>query len=71
VAGPVNVTVTVDGVKLPPQPVRESAFELAFELPAEAVGKSAVAVAVEVSRTFAPPSDPRELGLAFGTFEVR
>jgi len=26
---------------------------------------------VEVSRTFRPPSDNRELGLAFGSFEVR
>jgi hypothetical protein len=28
-------------------------------------------IAVEVSRTFIPPGDPRQLGLAFGVFEVR
>jgi hypothetical protein len=28
-------------------------------------------VTVEVGRTFRPASDPRELGLVFGAFEVR
>jgi len=69
--GPVSLTVTVQGTVLPPQPIRESGFELAFALPASATGKPALSIAVEVSRTFTPPSDPRELGLAFGVFEVR
>ena len=69
--GPLSVTLTVDGVPLPAQPVRESGFELSFALPPAAVGKPALQLAVEVSRTFVPPSDPRELGLAFGVFEVR
>jgi hypothetical protein len=69
--GPVSVTVSVDGTALAAQAIRESGFELAFALPAAAAGKAAILVTVEVSRTFTPPSDPRELGLAFGVFEVR
>lgn len=70
-AGPMIVTVAVDGVPLPPQAIRESGFDLAFELPPAAVGKPAMAVTVEASRTFSAPTDPRELALAFGTFEVK
>jgi hypothetical protein len=70
-AGPLGVTVTVDGVKLAPAQVRTSAFELAFALPAEAVGKPEMVVAVEASRSVTPPEDGRELALAFGTFEIR
>jgi hypothetical protein len=35
------------------------------------VGKNEIQIAVEVGRTFRPASDPRDLGLIFGTFEVR
>ena len=70
-AGPVTVTVAVEGGALPPQTIRSSGFELAFPLPASLAGKPVLQVAVEVSRTFRPPADPRELGLAFGSFEVR
>jgi len=40
-------------------------------LPAAVVGRPEMQVGVEVSRTFVPPGDLRELGLAFGVFEVR
>jgi hypothetical protein len=69
--GVVEVTITVDGAPLPPQTVRPGPFEAAFPLPDSVVGKSEMLVAVEVSRTFRPPEDPRELGLSFGVFEVR
>jgi hypothetical protein len=70
-AGPVDVTVTVDGVTLPGQTVRPGPFEAAFPLPDSVVGKPEMLVAVEVNRTFKPPGDIRELGLSFGVFEVR
>ena len=69
--GVVEVTVTVDGAPLPPQTVRPGPFEAVFPLPDSEVGKSEMLVAVEVSRTFRPAEDPRELGLSFGVFEVR
>jgi hypothetical protein len=72
-AGPLTVKVTVDGVELPPAAIRpgENAFDLAFPLPPQAAGRAEMLVAVEVGRTIRPASDPRDLGLAFGVFEVR
>jgi hypothetical protein len=70
-SGAVEVTVTVDGAPLAPQTVRPGQFEAAFPLPDSVVGKSEMLVAVEVSRTFRPPGDGRDLGLSFGVFEVR
>jgi hypothetical protein len=69
--GVVEVTITVDGAALPPQTVRPGPFGAAFPLPDSVVGKHEMLVAVEVSRTFRPPEDGRELGLSFGVFEVR
>jgi hypothetical protein len=60
-------------VKLAPAAIRpgDNAFELSFTLPDSVVGKPEMRVTVEVGRTFRPASDPRELGLVFGAFEVR
>jgi hypothetical protein len=71
--GPLPVTVTVDGAPLPATAIRpgENAFELVFALPDSAVGKAEMRVTVEVGRIFRPASDPRDLGLVFGAFEVR
>jgi hypothetical protein len=70
--GPVNVTVTVDGSALAVVPIPGGgSFELAFPLPAAARGKPEMAVTVEVSRTFHAGTDIRDLGLAFGEFEVK
>jgi len=46
-------------------------FALSFPLPASLVGQSSIELAIEVSRTFHAPNDLRELGMIFGTFEVR
>jgi hypothetical protein len=72
-AGPLPVTVTVEGVPLPATVIRpgENAFELVFALPDSVVGKAEMRVTVEVGRVFRPASDPRDLGLVFGAFEVR
>jgi hypothetical protein len=71
--GPLPVTVTVQDVKLAPAAIRpgDNAFELSFTLPDSVVGKSEMRVTVEVGRIFRPASDPRDLGLVFGAFEVR
>ena len=72
-AGALAVHVTVDGIALPAAEIHpgETAFELAFPLPPSVVGKAELRVIVEAARSFAPASDPRDLSLAFGTFEVR
>jgi hypothetical protein len=71
--GPLPVTVTVQGITLPATTIRpgENAFELSFPLPDSLIGKPEMRVTVEVGRVFRPASDPRELGLVFGAFEVR
>lgn len=72
-AGALPVSVTVDGVALPPAAIQpgETAFELAFALPVAVTGKTDMRITLEAARSFAPASDPRDLALAFGTFEVR
>jgi hypothetical protein len=72
-ASALPVHVTVDGIALPVAEIHpgETAFELAFTLPDAVVGKTEMRITVEAARSFAPASDPRDLALAFGTFEVR
>jgi hypothetical protein len=72
-AGPLDVTVTVDGSTLPPAAIRpgQNAFDLAFPLPDAVAAKPEMQVTIEVSRVIRPASDPRDLGLVFGTFEVK
>ena len=71
-AGALPVTVTVDGA-VTGTSIRpgENAFELAIALPVSVVGKQEIHVTVAVGRVLHPASDPRDLGLAFGTFEVK
>ncbi len=71
--GPLQVEVSVDGESLARVPIRqpEAQFTFAFALPPQLVGRSSVEVSVELDRTFFAPPDPRELGLAFGVFEIR
>lgn len=70
---PLPVSVSVDGElvgrTLLTQP--DAAFALEYPLPAPAVGKPRIEVAVEVGHTFHPPGDARALGLVFGTISVR
>jgi hypothetical protein len=69
--GPAEMKVSVDGIALPAAAVRPGPFAVTFGLPDSVVGKPEMQVAVEVSKTFRPPGDPRDLGLSFGVFEVR
>jgi len=63
--------VTIEGITLPPATIRQNVVDLAFPLPESVMGKSEMQVTVEVSRVIRPASDPRDLGLVFGTFEVK
>lgn len=71
-AGPLAGKVTVDGKPAGELDLaHDGSFETAFALPLEAIGKPSVEVMLEVGRTFRPPGDGRNLGLSFGSFEVR
>jgi hypothetical protein len=69
----VSLRVTVDGIALPEVQLNltGSVFDAALPLPDQVVGKPEVQVLVEVGRTFHTSTDSRELGLNFGTFEIR
>jgi len=71
--GPLPMTVTVDGVRLAPAQFTtgDVPATFGFALPAEAIGKSAIDITVEVSRTVRVGADRRDLGLAFGRFEIK
>ncbi len=69
--GPLPVAVAVDGSPLQPANIQDPVFELAFALPDSLAGKPEMHVSVEVGRTFRPASDPRDLGVVFGVFEVK
>jgi hypothetical protein len=69
--GDLQVTVSIEGTTLPAATIHNSSFDLEFPLPAAAVGKSELRIAIEVSRVYRPPQDTRDLGLAFGVIEIR
>jgi hypothetical protein len=70
---PLLLTFTAGGRKLP-APVelrRDQWFRTDLPLPPQLIGSAGIEVAVEVDRTFRAPGDLRDLGLVFGTFEIR
>jgi hypothetical protein len=71
--GPLELSVTVDGVRLGPAEFTKGDVwsTVSLALPAEAVGKSDIEVAVGVGHTVRIGLDRRDLGLAFGQFEIR
>jgi hypothetical protein len=71
--GPLPVRVTVDGARLPEQMLIPAGtrFRVEFPLPPEAVGKKELQVGLEVGHTFRVGQDSRDLGLNFGTVEIR
>ena len=69
---PIELSVLVDGYRvarrrLPPG----GPFAVDIDLPAAALGKDKIEVALEVDHAVNPPGDGRELALAFGVVEIR
>ena len=69
--GAVHMTVSVNGVSFPVVAVDKADKQFEFEFPIERGSKRQIEVVVELDRTFKVPGDQRELGLAFGVFELR
>lgn len=73
-AGPVTLTVTVNGQEAGKSSIQASAqpFELTFTLPEQVRGStSPLTIELEVDRVTRVPGDKRDLGLIFGTFSIR
>ncbi len=69
---PLIVRVSVDGKPLEPASITNTGrVDLRFAFPPEAVGRTSVEVAVEVNRWADREKYVKEMGLAFGVFEVR
>lgn len=61
-SGPVELTVAVDGLAMPPRALSPGVQRIDVELPAQPVNRAIVTL--QVSRTIVPgPADPRTLGL--------
>lgn len=71
-AGPIEIQASIDGEKLNPSWIRQAGqFSFVFDLPANLIGHPSIGIALDLNRTFHAPSDSRELGVAFGVFEIR
>jgi len=72
-SGPLPIELRVGGALIGSSILRkpDEHFVLDFALPVETVGKKELEISVTVGRTFRPPGDPRDLGIVFGTFEIR
>ena len=72
-SGPVTLTFLVQGKKIGSSSVTEPNhfFAVDLPLPGGIVGQPSVMLTIEVSKTFHSVGDPRELGLIFGTFEIK
>jgi hypothetical protein len=70
--GPLTVTLRVKDREIGSGKVTEADRPFAFDLPIPGgLDSQALPLTIEVSRTFHPNGDPRELGLIFGTFEIK
>jgi hypothetical protein len=70
--GPVSIAVTADDKPLPVVACQTvGRFDFDLPLPSELSGKREMVITVEAGRTITPPAEGREIGLAFGVFEVR
>jgi hypothetical protein len=72
-SGPAAGRVTADGQLIGTFSLArgDSDFEVAFSLPPGAAGKPSIRVEIQLARTIRVPDDDRELGLSFGSFEIR
>jgi hypothetical protein len=66
------VTLRTKDRKIGSGKVTDADRPFAFDVPIPSgIGGQALPLTIEISRTFHPSGDPRELGLIFGTFEIK
>jgi hypothetical protein len=66
-----NLRVFMDGVYLGTAEIRTPEFEWSSPVPAQLLGRAEVTLVIEADRTYVPPSDPRQLSVAFGSLGIR
>jgi len=72
-SGPVTLTFSAGGRKIGSSVIKDpdTPFSLELPLPESLVGQPEIELKIEASKTFRPPGDGRELGMAFQTFAIR
>ncbi|MDQ6664382.1 MAG: hypothetical protein M3Z23_08310, partial [Acidobacteriota bacterium] len=72
-AGPLRFTVRADGQVVSVSEIgpSETLFDRTIELPVASVGKESIELKLNVNRTLRRTDDDRNLGLAFGIFDIR
>jgi hypothetical protein len=71
--GPLTAKILVEGEEIGQLRLTQgdAAFDDAFPLPSQFVGKTRIEITVQLDRTYRAPGDLRDLGLTFGSFEIR
>ena len=72
-AGPLVLRIRMDGLDLKQVSLNhiDTNFQMAVAMPPELAGRRWVEVDLDCGRTFHTATDSRDLGLLFGTFEIR
>jgi hypothetical protein len=72
-SGPLQLHISIDGKEIPGEDFYkpEMPFVRIVNLPASLIGKADMELELSVNRTFQSVERGRNLGLAFGTFEIR
>jgi len=70
-SGPLRMVLSVSGVSLPAVKISKGDAPFSFEFALHENGRPEIEVQVDVERTFSTAADRRNLGLAFGVFEIR
>jgi hypothetical protein len=72
-AGPLVARILVDGDEIGQLRITQgdTGFDSTVRLPSQLVGKPSMEVTIQLDRTFRAPGDARDLGLVFGSFQVR
>ncbi len=72
-AGPLVGKILVDGEEIGELRLTrgDASFEAAFQLPSKFLGRTSVEVTIQLDHTFRAAGDVRDLGLSFGSFEIR
>jgi len=72
-SGPVTLTFSTGSQRIGSSVIKDpdAPFSLELPLPESLVGQPEIELKVEASKTFHPPGDARELGMAFQTFAIR
>jgi hypothetical protein len=68
---PVRLTVSSDGQRLGERLIPPGQTNFTFDFATSTARQEAMTVTLQVDRTFRPPEDGRDLGLAFGVLELR